>query len=142
MISLLEILMILCRFDLLIIWKLLPDDLCEPHTITWFFFAQMQFLQYVEKVIRYICDLYLEEIQSKLFRPKHSVPNGMKSQTWKLFWLLRKIQIHQQTKGLILMFYYQFNQVIVIKSEEITNISPKFNKNTVQSANPCFNSWI
>ena len=31
---------------------------------------------------------------------------------------------------------YQFNQVVVIKSEEITNISSKFNKNTVQSANP------
>ena len=68
--------------------------------------------------------------------PWHSVPNGMKSQTWKFFRLLRKMQIHQQTKGLILIFYYQFNQVVVIKSEEITNISSKFNKNTVQSANP------
>ena len=66
----------------------------------------------------------------------HSVPNGMKSQTWKFFRLLRKIQIHQQTKGLILIFYYQFNQVVVIKSEEITNISSKFNKNAVQSKNP------
>ena len=35
-----------------------------------FLFAQMQFLQYVEKVIRYICDLHLEEIQSKLLKPK------------------------------------------------------------------------
>ena len=43
-------------------------------------------------------------------------------------------------KGLILIFHYQFNQVVVIKSEEITNISSKFNKNTVQSANPFFNS--
>ena len=34
------------------------------------------------------------------------------------------------------ILYYQFNQVVVIKSEEITNISSKFNKNTVQSANP------
>ena len=66
----------------------------------------------------------------------HSVPNGMKSQTWKFLRLLRKIQIHQQTKGLILIFHYQFSQFIVIKSEEITNISSKFNKNTVQSANP------
>ena len=65
----------------------------------------------------------------------HSVPNGMKSQTWNFFRLLRNIQIHQQTKGLILIFYYQFNQVAVIKSEEITNISSKFSKNTVQSAN-------
>ena len=72
----------------------------------------------------------------------HSVPNGMKSQTWKVVRLLREIQIHQQTKGLILVFYYQFNQVLVIKSEEIPNISQKFNKNTVQSANPFFNSWI
>ena len=54
----------------------------------------------------------------------HSVPNGMKSQTWTFFRLLRKIQIHQQTKGLILIFYYQFNQVVVIKSEEIS-ISPQ-----------------
>ena len=66
----------------------------------------------------------------------HSVPNDMESQTWNFFRLPRKIQIHQQTKGLILIFYYQFNQVVVIKSEEITNISSKFNKNTVQSANP------
>ena len=41
-----------------------------------------------------------------------------------------------QTKELILTFYYQFNQVVVIKSEEITNISSKFNKNTVKSENP------
>ena len=66
----------------------------------------------------------------------HSVPNGMKSQTWTFFRLLRKIQIHQQIKGLILISYYQFKQVRVIKREEITNISSKFNKNTVQSANP------
>ena len=66
----------------------------------------------------------------------HSVPNGMKSQTWKFFRLLRTIQIHQQTKGPTLTFYHQFNQVVVIKNEEITNISSKFNKNTVQSANP------
>ena len=39
-------------------------------------------------------------------------------------------------RGLFLIFYYQFNQVVVIKSEEITNISSKFNKNTLQSANP------
>ena len=77
-----------------------------------------------------------------LFSPLHSVPNGMKSQTWKFFRLLREIQIHQQTKGLILVFYYQFNQVLVIKSEEIPNISQKFNKNTVQGANSFFNSWI
>ena len=38
-----------------------------------FLFAQMQFLQYVEKVIRYICDLHLEEIQSKLFCFVHSI---------------------------------------------------------------------
>ena len=66
----------------------------------------------------------------------HSVPHGMKSQTWKFFRLLRTIQIHQQTKGPTLTFYHQFNQVVVIKNEEITNISSKFNKNTVQSANP------
>ena len=36
----------------------------------------------------------------------------MKSQTWKFFRLLRKIQIHQQTKGLILVSYYQFDQVV------------------------------
>ena len=39
-------------------------------------------------------------------------------------------------QGAYLIFYYQFNQVVAIKSEEITNISSKFNKNTVQSANP------
>ena len=64
---------------------------------------------------------------------QHSVPIGMKSATWNFLRKLRKIQIHQQTKGLILIFYYQFNQVVVIKSEEITNISSKFNKNTVQT---------
>ena len=58
--------------------------------------------------------------------PLHSVPIGMKSQTWKFFRSLREIQIHQQTKGLILVFYYQFNQVLVIKSEEIPHISQKF----------------
>ena len=42
----------------------------------------------------------------------------------------------QQTKGLILIFYYQFNQVVVIKSEEIKNIPSKFTKNAVKSANP------
>jgi hypothetical protein len=68
--------------------------------------------------------------------PLHSVPNGMKSQKWNFFRLLRKIQIHQHTKELILIIYYQFNQVVVIKSEEITNISSKFNKNRVQGANP------
>ena len=68
--------------------------------------------------------------------PWHSVPNGMKSQTWKFFRLLRKMQIHQQTKGLILIFHYQFSQFVVIKNEEITNIFSKFNKYTVQSANP------
>ena len=68
--------------------------------------------------------------------PWHSVPNGMKSQTWKFFRLLRKIQIHQQTKGLILIFYYQINQVVLIEGKEITNISSKYNKNTEQSANP------
>ena len=57
--------------------------------------------------------------------------NRMKSQTWKFFRLLRKIQINQQTKALNLLSYYQFNQVVAIKSEEITNISSKFNKNTV-----------
>ena len=45
-------------------------------------------------------------------------------------------------KGLILIFHYRFNQVVVINSEEITNISSKFNKNTVKSANSFFNSWI
>ena len=74
--------------------------------------------------------------------PMHSVPNGMKSQTWNFFRLTRKIQIHQQTKGLNLIFYHQFNQGLVIKSEEIMNISSKFNKNTVKSANPFINSWI
>ena len=53
-----------------------------------------------------------------------------------------EIQIHQQTKGLIMVFSYKFNQVLVLKSEEIPNIYQKFNKNTVQSANPFFNSWI
>ena len=47
-----------------------------------------------------------------------TLPNGMKSQTLKFFRLLREFQIHQQTKGLILVFYYQFNQVSVLKSEE------------------------
>ena len=42
----------------------------------------------------------------------------------------------QQTKGLILTFYYQFNQDVVLKCEEITKISSKFNKDTVKSANP------
>ena len=46
---------------------------------------------------------------------------SLKSQTWTFFRLLRKIQIHQQTKGLILISNHQFNQVVVIKSEEITN---------------------
>ena len=31
---------------------------------------------------------------------------------------------------------YQFNQIVKILSEEITIMSSKFNKNTVQSANP------
>ena len=60
--------------------------------------------------------------------------NGMKSKTWKFVRLLRKIQTHQQTKWLILMFYYQFNQVVVVKTEEIQNIQ----QNTVKSANPFF----
>jgi hypothetical protein len=34
--------------------------------------------------------------------PYHSVPFGMKSETWNFLRKLRKIQIHQQTKGLIL----------------------------------------
>ena len=40
------------------------------------------------------------------------------------------------------ILHYQSNQVVVIKSEEITNIPSKFIKNTVQSTNPFFNSWI
>ena len=36
------------------------------------------------------------------FWPLHSVPNGVKSETWNFLWKLRKIQIHQQTQGLIL----------------------------------------
>ena len=31
-------------------------------------------------------------------------------------------------QGAFLIFYYQFNQVVLIKIEEITNISSKFNK--------------
>ena len=67
---------------------------------------------------------------------------------FQMVWNLRHGLITEENpdppinKGLILIFHYQFNQVVVIKSEEITNISSKFNKNTVQSANPFFNSWI
>ena len=91
-------------------------------------------------VYTYVGSSFKNTLNPLLFAKKektvHSVPNGMKSQTWTFFRLLRKIHFHQQSKGLIFIFYYQFNQVVVIKSEEITNISSKFNKNTVQSANP------
>ena len=103
------------------------------------FHSNSEFPKYHDLVLSLLSCFYWMVFQAARPRcnsPLHSVPNGMKSQTWKFFRLLRKIQIHQQTKGLILIFYYQFNQVVVIKSEEITNISSKFNKNTVLYANP------
>jgi hypothetical protein len=65
---------------------------------------------------------------------------------FQMVWYLRHGLITEEipdpptNKGLILIFLYQFNQVVVIKSEEITNISSEFNGNTLQSANPFFNS--
>ena len=49
---------------------------------------------------------------------------------------IRLISNSASSHRLILISHYQFSQFVVIKSEEITNISSKFNKNTVQSANP------
>ena len=59
----------------------------------------------------------------------HSVPNAMKSQTWNF---LSKYT----TKGISIDHFQWFTIILAIKSKRVENIFPKFNKDTVQSANP------
>ena len=62
---------------------------------------------------------------------KHANPGTSQCSKWYEISDMKFFQITEEnpeTKGLILIFYYQFNQVVLIKIEEITNTSSKFNK--------------